>query len=166
MGDSPRPAHPTWSRTKATRLHRARIAAPTSPRPHLPTPAPMAVSCDGSVTRVSPLAPKDCESWKPSGSREQRRSSPTATKPEPPERRLGAVSPYGCRSDDQVIKALNRDLGYGRVEPETMLLHPDQRGQYRGIVYRERLREQKLVRSMSAKGYSQGHSGKPPRFAG
>lgn len=51
-----------------------------------------------------------------------------------------------------VIEALNRALGHRQVEPEKLLLHTDQGSQYRATDYRDLLREQKIVCSMSAKG--------------
>jgi transposase InsO family protein len=51
-----------------------------------------------------------------------------------------------------VIEALNRALGHRQVEPETLLIHSDQGSQYRATDYRDLLREQKVVCSMSAKG--------------
>jgi putative transposase len=51
-----------------------------------------------------------------------------------------------------VIEALNRALGHRQVEPAQLLLHTDQGSQYRATVYRELLKEQKIVCSMSAKG--------------
>ena len=38
-------------------------------------------------------------------------------------------------------EALNRALGLRRVEPETLLLHPDQCSQYRATDYRDPLRK-------------------------
>ncbi|MFN6337691.1 MAG: IS3 family transposase [Cyanobacteriota bacterium] len=51
-----------------------------------------------------------------------------------------------------VIEALNRALGHRQVAPEALLLHTDQGSQYRATDYRDLLREQKIVSSMSAKG--------------
>jgi len=51
-----------------------------------------------------------------------------------------------------VIEALNRALGHRQIEPEKLLLHTDQGSQYRATDYRDLLREQKIIRSMSAKG--------------
>jgi len=51
-----------------------------------------------------------------------------------------------------VIEALNRALGHRQVEPEKLLLHTDQGSQYRATDYRDLLREQRIVCSMSAKG--------------
>ena len=51
-----------------------------------------------------------------------------------------------------VIEALNRALGHRQIEPEKLLLHTDQGSQYRATDYRDLLREQKIVCSMSAKG--------------
>lgn len=49
-----------------------------------------------------------------------------------------------------VIEALNRALGHRQVEPQKLLLHRDQGGQYQATDYRDLLREQKIVSSMSA----------------
>lgn len=51
-----------------------------------------------------------------------------------------------------VIEALNWALGHRQVEPEWLLVHTDQGSQYRATDYHDRLREQKSVCSMSAKG--------------
>jgi transposase InsO family protein len=51
-----------------------------------------------------------------------------------------------------VIEALNRALGHRQVEPAQLLLHTDQGSHYRGTDYRDLLKEQKIVCSMSAKG--------------
>jgi putative transposase len=52
-----------------------------------------------------------------------------------------------------VIEALNRAIGHRQVAPEALLLlHSDQGSQYRATDYRDLLREQKIVCSMSAKG--------------
>jgi transposase InsO family protein len=51
-----------------------------------------------------------------------------------------------------VIEALNRALGRRQVEPEKLLLHTDQGSQYRATDYRDLLREQKIIRNISAKG--------------
>ncbi len=51
-----------------------------------------------------------------------------------------------------VVEALNRALGHRQVEPAQLLLHTDQGSQYRATEYRELLKEQKIVCSMSAKG--------------
>lgn len=51
-----------------------------------------------------------------------------------------------------VVEALNRALGHRQVEPEWLLLHTDQGSQYRATDYRDLLKEQKIVCSMSAKG--------------
>ncbi|WP_396103320.1 DDE-type integrase/transposase/recombinase [Cyanobium sp. Morenito 9A2] len=52
----------------------------------------------------------------------------------------------------RVIEALNRTLGHRHVERETLLIHSDQGRQYRAADYRDLLKEQKIVCSMSAKG--------------
>jgi transposase InsO family protein len=51
-----------------------------------------------------------------------------------------------------VIEALHRALGHRQVAPEQLLLHTDQGSQYRATDYRDLLRKQKIVCSMSAKG--------------
>jgi putative transposase len=51
-----------------------------------------------------------------------------------------------------VIEALNRALGHRQVEPAQLLLPTDQGSQYRATDYRDLLKEQKIVCSMSAKG--------------
>ncbi len=51
-----------------------------------------------------------------------------------------------------VIKALNRALGHRQVAPDQLLIHTDQGSQYRATDYRDLLRQQKIVCSMSAKG--------------
>jgi len=51
-----------------------------------------------------------------------------------------------------VIETLNRALGHRQVEPAQLLLHTDQGSQYRATDYRDLLKEQKIVCSMSAKG--------------
>ncbi|WP_254940450.1 DDE-type integrase/transposase/recombinase [Cyanobium sp. Morenito 9A2] len=51
-----------------------------------------------------------------------------------------------------VVEAHNRSLGHRQVEPEQLILHTDQGSQYRAADYRDLLREQKIVCSMSAKG--------------
>ena len=51
-----------------------------------------------------------------------------------------------------VLKALNRALGHRQIEPEQLLIHTDQGGQYRAIAYRQLRKSHKISCSMSAKG--------------
>ena len=51
-----------------------------------------------------------------------------------------------------VLEALNRALGHRQIEPEQLLIHTDQGGQYRATAYRQLLESHKISCSMSAKG--------------
>jgi transposase InsO family protein len=51
-----------------------------------------------------------------------------------------------------VLEALNRALGQRQIEPDQLLVHTDQGGQYRATAYRQRLVAHQISCSMSAKG--------------
>ena len=51
-----------------------------------------------------------------------------------------------------VLEALNRALGHRQIEPDQLLIHTDQGGQYRAMAYRQLLESHKISCSMSAKG--------------
>ena len=51
-----------------------------------------------------------------------------------------------------VLEALNRALGHRQIEPDQLLIHTDQGGQYRAMAYRRLLESHKISCSMSAKG--------------
>jgi transposase InsO family protein len=51
-----------------------------------------------------------------------------------------------------VLEALNRALGHRQIEPDQLLIHADQGGQYRAMAYRRLLESHKISCSMSAKG--------------
>ena len=50
-----------------------------------------------------------------------------------------------------VLEALNRAFGHRQIEPNQVLIHSDQGGQYRAIAYRPLLDINKITASMSAK---------------
>ena len=43
-----------------------------------------------------------------------------------------------------VLEALNRALGHRQIEPEQLLIHTDQGGQYRAMAYRQLLESHKI----------------------
>ena len=51
-----------------------------------------------------------------------------------------------------VLEALNRALGHRKIEPDQLLIHTDQGGQYRAMAYRRLLESHRISCSMSAKG--------------
>jgi transposase InsO family protein len=51
-----------------------------------------------------------------------------------------------------VLEALNRALGHRQIAPDQLLIHTDQRSQYRAIAYRQLLATHKISCSMSGKG--------------
>lgn len=49
------------------------------------------------------------------------------------------------------LEALNRAIGHRQIEPEQLLIHSDQGGQYRAMAYRRLLERHKIICSISAK---------------